>query len=87
MSLTSGLAIYFILWWIVLFVVLPFGVKSQAEHGTVVPGTEPGAPENPRLLRKVLQTTVISLIVFAAFYWVKVYSGLTFEEIASYIPG
>ena len=39
-----GIAVYFTMWWIVLFAVLPFGVKSQAESGDVVKGSEPGAP-------------------------------------------
>ena len=44
MSITTALAIYFITWWIVLFAVLPWGVRSQSEAGDVVPGSDPGAP-------------------------------------------
>ena len=44
MSLTTAIAIYFIIWWVVLFAVLPFGVRSQEESGEVAPGTDPGAP-------------------------------------------
>src|SRR6266536_2082582 len=36
MSVTTGLAIYFIVWWMVLFAVLPWGVRSQLESGQVV---------------------------------------------------
>ena len=42
MSLTTAIAIYFIIWWIVLFAVLPWGVRSQQESGAVAPGTDPG---------------------------------------------
>ena len=38
------LAIYFIMWWLVFFAVLPWGIRSQHEHGDIVPGTDPGAP-------------------------------------------
>ncbi len=62
----TAAAIYFTIWWIVLFAVLPFGVRSQEEQGTVVPGTEPGAPHAPRLLLKALWTTVVSAVLFAA---------------------
>ncbi len=41
MSLTFGLALYFIIWWTVLFAVLPFGVRTQGEAGEIVPGTRP----------------------------------------------
>jgi predicted secreted protein len=51
MSLTLGIAIYLVLWWTILFAVLPIGVRTQGEDGTVVPGTPESAPTAPRLLR------------------------------------
>ena len=56
MSWTTAAAIYFIIWWTVLFAVLPFGVRSQGESGTVIPGTDPGAPVVP-LSENALRTT------------------------------
>ena len=44
MTVSSALAIYFIVWWVVLFAVLPFGVRSQHEEGGGAEGTDPGAP-------------------------------------------
>jgi predicted secreted protein len=61
-----AIAIYFTMWWIVLFAVLPFGVRSQEEEGVIVPGTDHGAPAAPLLLRKALWTTLISFVLFAA---------------------
>ncbi len=60
MSWTTGLAIYFVAWWIVLFAVLPFGVRSQEEQGAVSPGTDPGAPAVPLLARKLIWTTIVT---------------------------
>jgi len=65
-SISTGFAIYFVLWWIVLFAVLPFGVRSQMENGEEIAGTDPGAPSAPRMARKLLWTTVISTVIFAA---------------------
>ncbi|MBN9062398.1 MAG: hypothetical protein BGP06_06050 [Rhizobiales bacterium 65-9] len=62
-------AIYFVAWWLVLFVTLPFGVRSQAEHGDIAPGTEPGAPVRPRLLAKAAWTSVIAMPVTALIIW------------------
>lgn len=70
MSLTLGLAIYFIIWWTVLFAVLPFGVRTQGEAGETVPGTPESAPVSPRLLRTFAITTVVAGIVFALVYLV-----------------
>jgi predicted secreted protein len=69
-TIATAFAIYFVLWWIVLFLTLPFGVRSQHEDGEgtgqVVPGTDPGAPVAPRMGRKLIWTTLISAVLFAA---------------------
>ena len=64
-SISTALAIYFVLWWVTLFLTLPFGVRSQHEDGEGAPGTDPGAPVLPRMARKLIWTTVISAVVFA----------------------
>ena len=60
-----GLAFYFIIWWTLLFAILPFGVRSQQEMNSIVPGSEPGAPASPQLGRKILANTVISAVLWA----------------------
>jgi predicted secreted protein len=64
MAITTVLAIYFIIWWVVLFAVLPWGVRSQDESGEVSPGTDPGAPAVHRVWMKLLWTTVVASVVF-----------------------
>ena len=68
MSLATAFAIYFIIWWVVLFAVLPWGVRSQREDGTIIPGSDPGAPAIPRLRRKLVWTTIVAAIVVALWY-------------------
>jgi predicted secreted protein len=65
-TISTGFAIYFVMWWIVLFVTLPFGVRSQHEDGEGAPGTDPGAPIASRMGRKLIWTTVLSAVLFAA---------------------
>jgi len=69
MNIMLGVAIYFILWWTVLFAVLPWGVRSHQEAG-IAPGegTDPGAPVLPQLLKKALITTLVSGVLFAIGY-------------------
>jgi predicted secreted protein len=70
-----AIAMFFTMWWTVLFAVLPFGVRSQEESGSIVPGTEPGAPLAPRLLTKVLWTTAISIVLYTALMlFIKYYA-------------
>ena len=68
MSTTTFIAVFFLIWWIVLFAVLPWGIHSQHEGGEVAPGTDPGAPVLPNLGRKLMLTTLVAGVVFAAFY-------------------
>jgi predicted secreted protein len=63
-QISTAIAIYFVLWWVTLFVTLPFGVRSQHEDGVGEPGTDPGAPILTRMGPKLLWTTIISGIVF-----------------------
>jgi predicted secreted protein len=65
-SISTGFAIYFVIWWIVLFLTLPFGVRSQHEDGESPPGTDPGAPVATMMGRKLIWTTLLSAVIFAA---------------------
>ncbi|OQW51361.1 DUF1467 family protein [Candidatus Raskinella chloraquaticus] len=63
MSWRIALGLYLVIWWTILFAVLPFGVRSQAEDGAVVPGSEAAAPIRPLLLRKAMITSVLAAII------------------------
>ncbi len=72
MPITTAVAIFFLIWWVVLFAVLPWGIRSQHEGGEIVPGTDPGAPAIPNLGRKLVWTTLVSGAIFAVCYVVYV---------------
>lgn len=64
--------VFVIVWWLVLFMVLPFGAQPPEDPE---PGTAPSAPARPRLLLKFLITTLIAAALTALIAWV-VQSGL-----------
>ena len=76
LRMSGAMGLYFVVWWIVLFAVLPFGARSQAEAGDVVSGTEPGAPAVPALREKALWTTVVAIAVFLLASGLLPLSGL-----------
>lgn len=86
MGWLSAVAIFFIIWWVVLFTVLPIGVQSQAESGHVEPGTEAGAPVAPRIGFKLLLTTGIAIAVFAVFYFLTVVMGWGVDDLPRIVP-
>ncbi|MBO6553060.1 MAG: DUF1467 family protein [Roseitalea sp.] len=86
MGWLSAVAIFFIIWWVTLFAVLPIGVRSQAEAGQVEPGTEAGAPVAPRIGFKLLLTTAIAIAVFAVFYFLTVVMGWSVDDLPRIVP-
>jgi predicted secreted protein len=74
--LVSIVAIYFVVWWICLFAVLPWGARSQREAGVVVEGSEPGAPAQFRAWPKILATTLLSAVITAVVIWLLGNDGL-----------
>jgi predicted secreted protein len=80
-SITTAIAIFFILWWLSLFLVLPWGVRSQHEEGEISPGTEPGAPALPRIAVKLIWTTAIAAVLFLALSGVYLYMPISLASV------
>ena len=72
----SAFVVFLIIWWLVLFSVLPIGVRGQAEEGEVVKGSEPGAPVKANMWWKVKVTTAIAIVL-----WLIVCSIIVFRLI------
>ena len=85
MSIATALAIYFVVWWVALFVVLPWGVHSQHESGEVTPGTDPGAPSLPNLRRKLVWTTIVATVAFAAWYILYINHLIELDRISAWL--
>lgn len=86
MSVAFGIAIFFMLWWIILFAMLPFGLhRTQEEAGEIVPGTEPSAPSKPKFLKVILLTTIVTTIVFSAYLTLR-QSGFGLDDIPFFQP-
>ncbi len=82
MAVASALAIYFILWWVTLFAVLPWGNRSAHEAGEDgLPGHAASAPLKPNLGRKFIATTVISAVLFAIGYVIVSSELITLDSI------
>jgi predicted secreted protein len=81
MAISTAIAIYFLIWWIVLFAVLPWGVRAQGDEGA--PGTDPGAPAVPRLRAKLIWTTLIASAIFATCAVLYIYRLVTLDDLAA----
>lgn len=77
MNWVSGVAVFICIWWIVIFAVLPWGVKPIDTNSE---GLDPGAPQNPRLALKALVTTGIASVIWLAFYFIATSDLISFRE-------
>ena len=75
MGIGTFIAVYFLIWWLVLFTVLPWGARSQRDSGEVAAGTDPGAPAIHRVWWSIAWTTIIATGVFAVL-WAIYAAGL-----------
>ncbi len=77
MNWLTAIVVYLLIWWVVLFAVLPFGVEHEESPGA---GHDPGAPKRPRLVAKALATTVISAVIWLVAIWVIRSPWLSFRN-------
>ncbi len=70
MGIGTAVAVYFIIWWLTLFAMLPFGVKTQGEAKNVTLGTVESAPAGRHMGKAVLRTTIVASILFGGFWYV-----------------
>ncbi len=66
MSAPLAIASFFTIWWVSLFAVLPFVLRAGQSSEEARPGSDPGAPAAPRVIRTALWTTFVAGVVFAA---------------------
>ena len=84
MNWVYTIVVYVVTWWLVLFMVLPVGVKTAEEAGEELEaGHDPGAPVRPMLWRKVLATTVISAVVVGIIVLIQRYDLISFRVAGS----
>lgn len=75
MGVVSGLVLFAVIWFMVLFVVLPLRLETQGDRGEIVPGTQAGAPANLNIRKKFGVTTLAAIVIWliiAAVIWSEV---------------
>ncbi len=65
MTITGAIVLFAVIWFMILFIMLPIGERSQSEAGEVVPGTPASAPEDAMMKKKLVWTTVATVIFWA----------------------
>ena len=81
MGITGSIIVYVLIWWIIFFSVLPVGIQSNKEKfREKIGGIDPGAPNNPKIGKKFLITTIITSIIFIVIYYLVKLNLLNLRE-------
>ena len=81
MSLTGSLIIYVLIWWIVFFALLPIDVNREKKQNII--GIDAGAPENPKIIKKFVYSTLITYIIFIIIFLLVKYEYLNIRNLIS----
>jgi predicted secreted protein len=80
-GITGSIIVYVLIWWMIFFSILPVGIKSKKEKFKErIEGIDPGAPNNPKIGKKFLITTIITSIIFVAIYYLVEFNLLNLRE-------
>ena len=79
MSITGSLVVFVCLWWIIFFAILPIDVNREKKEN--IEGVDPGAPENPKLIKKLIYTTLITSIIFIGIFLLVKYDYLDLRNL------
>ena len=64
MGLTGSIILFLIIWWLILFILLPINIDNKPPNSTEYEANDRGAPKNPQILKKFIITTIISVILW-----------------------
>ncbi len=81
----TALVLYALIWWTVLFAVLPFGTRPVSEATEAMGGWR-GAPERPLLLRKLVATTLVAALIWGGSIALIRSPFLSFRDMAARMP-
>ena len=68
MPIAGGIVVFVVIWWLVFYMALSFGVRGQWEEGGATGGTDPGAPVKHNVARKMLITSGIAIVLWSAVW-------------------
>lgn len=88
MNIAGGIVVFVMIWWTVLFAILPWGNKQPEQAET---GMAHGAPMNPNIKKKFLVTTGVTILLWFVVYALIEYKVIDFRKTAremeaTYLP-
>lgn len=80
MTVSSGIVVFFIIWWVAIFAVLPWGVKHPAFQEK---GIMPGTPLQPNMKKVFIVTTLLTIVLWLMVYGLVESDWISFSRMAN----
>jgi len=81
MGITSAIVLFAVIWFMVLFIALPIGLRTQGDEGEVVPGTMAGSPANLNMKRKLWIVTAVSAVLWVVIAAIILSGVITVQDL------
>lgn len=65
MNIVSVIVVFTVIWWLVFFIALPIGIEQEKNPEK---GNDSGAPKNPMIKKKMLYTTLVTILLTYVYY-------------------
>jgi predicted secreted protein len=80
-GITGSIIVYVLIWWMIFFSILPIGIQSnKKKFKERIDGVDQGAPNNPKIGKKFLITTIITSLIFVVIYYLVKFNLLNLRE-------
>ena len=77
MAITSAIVLYAVIWFMLLLITLPIGLKTQGDMGDVVPGTHAGAPADVNIKRRFKLVSIGAIFIWAIVAGIIIFGNIT----------
>ncbi len=81
MTITSVIVLFAVIWFMVLFIALPIGLRTQGDEGKIVPGTHAGAPADLKMWRIAGRVTLVSVVLWMAIAGIILSGWITVADL------
>jgi predicted secreted protein len=79
MGPVASVVVFLLVWWTVLFAVLPQGIRQPDAQEE---GMMPGAPVKPDFKKIIIRTTIISVVIWVAIFALASTNIISFQRMA-----
>ena len=86
MGIGTAIAVYFLIWWLMIFITLPFRMRSQLDLGEVSENSEASAPAQPQLAKRFIWNSVLSFVVFGIYWLIFYYFDVSIDDLPHIVP-